>query len=48
MKFKNYIVYDLNEVSSKNNIGFFEMAQFYQKASKSDIKKMEEIIKNED
>jgi hypothetical protein len=25
-----------------------EMAEFYQKASKSQIKKMEEIIKNED
>jgi hypothetical protein len=48
MKFEHYITYGLNEVGFSANIGFEEMAKFYQKASKSEIKKMEEIIKNED
>jgi hypothetical protein len=44
-KFKHYI---LGEAAYQGNIGFMEMAQFYQTASKSDIKKMEQIVKKED
>jgi hypothetical protein len=37
----------MNEVSYKYNIGFQEMVQFYQKASSSEVKKMESLIKND-
>lgn len=43
MKMKNYIT---NEASYIGNIGFEELVKFYKIANKSDIKKMEEIIKN--
>lgn len=45
MKLKQYII---NEAAYPGNIGFEELVKFYQIASESDIKKMEEIIKNED
>ena len=38
----------LNEVAYGGNIGFQEMAAFYQKASASEIKQMEKIIRAED
>jgi hypothetical protein len=38
---------DMNEASYKNNIGFQEMVEFYQKASSSEIKQMENMIKND-
>ena len=41
----NYII---NEAAYEGNIGFEELAKFYQIADQSDIKKMEEIIKDED
>ena len=47
-QFKNYITNDINEASYKSNIGFVEMAQFYQKASKKEIAEMEVAIKAED
>jgi len=43
MKMKNYIT---NEAAYIGNIGFEELVKFYKIADKSDIKKMEEIIKN--
>jgi len=36
----------IQEVSYKYNIGFQEMVQFYGKASQSEIKQMEKLIKN--
>ena len=44
-KFKHFII---NEAAYDGNIGFQEMAMFYQKATDSEIKQMEKIIKNED
>jgi hypothetical protein len=38
----------LNEMVYGGNIGFQEMAEFYQKASPSEIKQMEKIIRAED
>jgi len=50
--FKNYIINNINgnvdEASFKGNIGFIEMAKFYQIANKSEIAQLEKIIKNED
>lgn len=39
---------NLNEKSYSGNIGFEEMARFYQEADNKKIKKMERIIKSED
>lgn len=39
---------DMNEASYPDNIGFQEMSEFYQKASKSQITKMEKIVKDGD
>jgi len=39
---------DILEASYSGNIGFMEMAQLYQKASPSEIKELENIIKKED
>lgn len=36
----------LHEASYEGNIGFQEMVQFYQVATSADIKKMENLIKN--
>ncbi len=44
-KFNNEM--DMNEASYKNNIGFQEMVEFYQKASSSEIKQMETMIKTD-
>lgn len=41
------IVY-INEAAYENNLGFSEMVEFYQKADKSEISKMERIIQNDD
>lgn len=38
----------LTEAVYKNNIGFVEMVQLYQKASPSEIKELEKLIKEED
>ena len=35
----------MQEAAYKGNIGFVEMVEFYQKASNSDIKRMEALIK---
>lgn len=42
------MIRDILEASYKGNIGFMEMAQLYQKASDSEIKELEMIIKKED
>ena len=39
---------NLDEQAYPNNIGFQEMVKFYQIASKSEIKYMEKLIKEED
>lgn len=38
----------MKEASYAMNVGFEEMVNFYQKASNSEIKQMEKIIKKED
>lgn len=38
----------MNEIAYGGNIGFQEMAAFYQKASASEIKQMEKIVRSED
>ncbi len=38
----------ITEAAYPGNIGFSEMALFYQQASEKEIKKMEKIIKAED
>jgi enolase len=38
----------LNEMVYGGNIGFQEMAEFYQKATSKEIKQMEKIIRAED
>ena len=38
----------INEIAFAGNVGFQEMTQFYQKASPSEIKEMEAIIKASD
>lgn len=38
----------ITELAYPGNVGFQEMAMFYQKADPKTIKKMEEIIKSED
>ncbi len=38
----------IQEVSYKYNIGFEEMAKFYQQASSSEIKQMEKLAKRND
>ena len=38
----------LNEIAYGGNIGFTEMAAFYQKASPKEIKEMEKVVKAED
>lgn len=43
-KFKKYI----DEKSYKGNIGFVEMAKFFQKANKTEISQMEQILVDED
>lgn len=42
------MIRDILEASYKGNIGFMEMALLYQKASDSEIKELENIIKKED
>ena len=37
----------MHEASYKYNIGFQEMVEFYQKATKSEIKQMEALIKRD-
>ena len=37
---------DVTEAAYPDNIGFQEMVKFYQKASSSQIKKMEKIVKD--
>lgn len=44
MKFKEYI----DEAAYQGNLGFQELAHFYQVADEKNIKKMERIIKKED
>ena len=48
MKFTDYAEERTDEVVSPNNIGFEEMAKFYQKANPQQIKHMEKVIKAED
>lgn len=38
----------LDEASYKNNLGFEEMARFYQNASNEEIEEMEKVLKDED
>lgn len=38
----------MDEAAYKGNIGAIEMIQLYQKASKKEIKELEDIIKKED
>lgn len=38
----------LNEIAYGGNIGFTEMAAFYQKATPKEIKEMEKVTKAED
>ena len=47
MKFTDYAEERTDEVVSPNNIGFEEMAKFYQKATPQQIKEMERMFKNE-
>ena len=47
-KLRNFILAPVNEAAYAGNIGFEEMVRFYQKASDSDIEKMEKIIKDDD
>jgi len=44
MKFSKYI----DEAAYKGNLGFEEMARFYQVANDQEISEMEEILKNSD
>ena len=44
----NKLKHFIYEKSYKGNIGFSEMAMFYQKASNTEISQMEKIIKSED
>lgn len=39
---------DLNEAAYDGNLGFSELVEFYQKADKTEIDKMERLIKNDD
>jgi enolase len=50
MKFEKHILEHLskNESAYPHNIGFQEMVEFYKKASRAEIKKMEKIVKDED
>ena len=50
MKFKHYIMEPgrLTEASYSGNIGFEELSEFYKIASKEQIKRMEEILMDED
>lgn len=50
MRFKNYILApeNVNEASYQGNIGFEELAKFYQVANDEEIEQMENILKNED
>ena len=48
-KFKNFILMPgLDEAAYPGNIGFEEMVNFYQVASKSEISEMEKLIKKGD
>ena len=47
MELKERIVL-LQEAAYPNNIGFAEMAKFFQIATPAQIKKMEKIVKDED
>lgn len=48
-KFKNFILMPgLDEAAYPGNIGFEEMVEFYQVASKSEISEMEKLIKKGD
>jgi len=49
-RMKQYIINhdDLSEAAYPENLGFQELVEFYQKASKSEIDKMERLIKNDD
>lgn len=38
----------LTEAAYENNLGFSEMVEFYQKADKTEIAKMERIIQDDD
>lgn len=44
-KVKDYLI---TEAAYPGNVGFMEMAQFYQVATRSQLDKMEKVIKNED
>lgn len=44
-KLKDYLI---TEAAYPGNVGFMEMAAFFQKASDKEITEMETIIKNED
>jgi hypothetical protein len=44
MKMKDYILEELDEVSYPGNIGFEEMVQFWKKAEKEDLKKMDKLL----
>lgn len=44
MKMKDYILEELDEASYPGNIGFEEMVQFWKKAEKEDLKKMDKLL----
>lgn len=45
MRLEHYII---NEAAYDANLGFEELCKFYQIASQKELKKLEEILKNED
>jgi enolase len=49
-RMKHYIMNykDLDEAAYSGNIGFEEMVKFYQEADKTEIAKLEKLIKNDD
>jgi len=44
MKIREYILEELNEATYPGNIGFEEMVQFWRKAEKEDLKKMNKLL----